>query len=259
MSKIYNNIKSNKKRKRTTLKFLLYVLIFITLIGVGFWIQLQINNMKSQKELIWPNSKNTTFGIDVSQYQGNINWAQVKTHPEPISFVFIRASMGKDGIDATFAKNWAEAKSSGIIRGAYHYYRPNENSSLQFDNFAQRVTIQSGDLPPVLDIERESQFGIENLRHGLKNWLNLAESHFGVKPIIYSGRAFYLHHLKGHFDEYTFWIADYSNTNSMQKLPLIIHQFSQQHKVNGINHPVDGNYFKGGKEELMALCLPQNF
>jgi GH25 family lysozyme M1 (1,4-beta-N-acetylmuramidase) len=84
-------------------------------------------------------------------------------------------------------RNWRETKSRGYLRGAYHYYRPNEKSTLQFEKFSSEVKLEEGDLPPVLDVEEIGRYGSENLRNGVLNWLALAEQHYGVKPIIYTG------------------------------------------------------------------------
>ncbi|HEU0137554.1 MAG TPA: GH25 family lysozyme, partial [Flavobacterium sp.] len=83
------------------------------------------------------------IGIDVSEYQGLIDWTKVDTvaPAREIGFVFIRATAGKDKVDSKFDANWQQAKDNNIIRGAYHYYRPNENSSEQADNFIATVKL----------------------------------------------------------------------------------------------------------------------
>ena len=115
-----------------------------------------------------------TFGIDVSHYQGKINWDTVKTSSHPIEYVFIRATMGKNKKDHQFLQNWKSAKKQDYVRGAYHYYRPSENSTKQFNNFKSVVSLETGDFIPILDIEKESIFGRKNLRKGILNWLKLA-------------------------------------------------------------------------------------
>jgi GH25 family lysozyme M1 (1,4-beta-N-acetylmuramidase) len=94
--------------------------------------------------------------------------------------------MGINGEDRFFEENWEKAKQYNYIRGAYHYYRPNENSLKQFENFKSVVKLDKGDFIPILDIEKESKFGRENLRTGVLNWLKLAEEEYGVKPMIYT-------------------------------------------------------------------------
>lgn len=198
-----------------------------------------------------PYGEGYVFGIDVSKYQGEIDWSKVGRH-HPIKFVFIRSTMGINGKDAFFQRNWEGAQEEGFIRGAYHYYRPNENSTQQFENFASIVKLESGDFVPVLDIEAESDHGRDNLRKGVLNWLLLAEKEYGVKPIIYTGLKFYKHVLKGYVDEYPLWIAAYSGGKArVQNIPWTFHQFSDNVRVSGITeNTADGNDFYGSLSDL---------
>jgi lysozyme len=133
-------------------------------------------------------------GIDVSEYQGEIDWQILDAieNKYPIQFVFIRATVGKDRVDKTFQENWLGAKKNKFLRGAYHYYRPNENSLEQAALFIKTVHLHKGDLPPVLDIERlaETQ-SMARLKVGLRRWLEAVETHYKVKPIIYTGEQYY--------------------------------------------------------------------
>lgn len=190
------------------------------------------------------------FGIDVSHYQGHIDWKKVRTSHHPIEYVFVRATMGTTGRDRQFSTNWKKAKQHNYIRGAYHYYRPNENSTAQFENFKSVVRLSKGDIVPVLDIEKESRFGRENLRQGVLNWLELAEEEYGVKPIIYTGLHFYKHVLKGHVDDYPLWIAAYSGKHRVAGQRWTFHQFTEEVRVKGIKGNVDGNDFNGTLSDL---------
>ena len=154
-----------------------------------------------------------SIGIDVSEYQGRISWSYVDTIEKkyPLHYVFIRATVGKDRPDRQFERNWLGAKENKMIRGAYHYYRPNENSIEQAELFISTVKLEKGDLPPVLDIEKlPKNQSIANLKLGLKRWLKAVEEHYGVKPIIYTGERYYDDFLKEEFSDYLFWIANYN-------------------------------------------------
>ena len=196
-----------------------------------------------------------TFGIDVSHYQGKINWDTVKTSSHPIEYVFIRATMGKNKKDHQFLQNWKSAKKHNYVRGAYHYYRPSENSTKQFNNFKSVVKLETGDFIPILDIEKESIFGRKNLRKGILNWLRLAEEAYGVKPMIYTGLSFYNHVLKGYVDNYPIWIAAYSGKHRVKNTDWTFHQFTEKVIVNGIREYVDGNDFNGTLEDLKKMTL----
>lgn len=157
-------------------------------------------------EHVFSNFSEGILGTDVSQYQGKIDFPglQLQLQNRQIEFVVIRATMGKDGVDARFKQNWEGFRPLPVKRGAYHYYRPNENSTLQAQNFIKTAQLKSGDMIPVLDIEKHSTIqSRDRLREGLKNWLKLVEEHYGVKPMIYTGDRFFWEvlHNQG-FDEY---------------------------------------------------------
>ena len=209
------------------------------------------------KEVLFANSSKVV-GIDVSHYQGKINWSKVEfvNDKYPIEFVFIRATQGNDDNDNQFDHNWLECKRNNIIRGAYHYYRPNENSLEQAQNFIKTVKLSKGDLPPVLDIEKlPKEQSIENLKIGLKRFLDKIEQHYEVQPIIYTGERYYEDFLKDEFSEYTFWIANYNFIDAEVNSDYLIWQFTEQAKIKGIREKVDVNIFNGSYEDLRDLRI----
>lgn len=200
--------------------------------------------------------KENTFGIDVSHYQGQVNWSNVTKIQDsfPISFVFVRATAGSVKQDRKFKVNWSGAKQKGFIRGAYHYYRPNENSILQANNFINTVKLKKGDLPPVLDIEDIPRIqSLDNLKLGLRKWLEKVEAHYGVKPIIYSGESFYNDHLYKEFSEYTCWVANYNFYVENIDEDWKFWQFTDKGSVRGIKEFVDVNIYNGDKNKLLQL------
>ncbi|MFA9188023.1 glycoside hydrolase family 25 protein [Flavobacterium sp. FBOR7N2.3] len=196
------------------------------------------------------------IGIDVSEYQGEIDWDDVETldNDYSLSFVFIRATVGNDRLDKRFEENWLQAKEKNIIRGAYHYYRPNENSIEQAELFIKTVRLQQGDLPPVLDIERlpENQ-SVERLKIGLRRWLTKVEEHYKVKPIIYTGERYYDDFLKEEFSDYLFWIANYNFYREKLDEDWLFWQFTEKATVSGIKGNVDVNIFNGDLQQLQFI------
>lgn len=195
-------------------------------------------------------------GIDVSEYQGAILWDSVRNVEDnfPIRFVFVRATVGKDRPDKKFKENWKFLKNKNFIRGAYHYYRPNENSTEQAALFIKTVALKKGDFPPVLDIEQmPKKQTMAQLKVGIRNWLELVEKHYGVQPIIYSGERFYKDFLKDDFSEYTFWIANYNFFVENLKSDWQFWQFTEMGTITGISGFVDVNIFNGSDAELEAL------
>jgi len=198
------------------------------------------------------------IGIDVSEYQGDIDWDKVSTieNEFPIEFVLMRASAGNDRADLQFKKNWKAVKKKKLIRGAYHYYRPNENSLAQAALFIKTVQLKKGDLPPVLDIEKlPKNQSIDSLKVGLRRWLIKVEAHYGVRPIIYSGEKYYTAFLKEEFGNYLFWIANYNVFVEELKPEWRFWQFTEKANVSGITGNVDVNVYNGDATMLNYLTI----
>ena len=199
-----------------------------------------------------------SIGIDVSEYQGKISWSYVDTIEKkyPLHYVFIRATVGKDRPDRQFERNWLGAKENKMIRGAYHYYRPNENSLEQAELFITTVELEKGDLPPVLDIEKlPKNQSIANLKLGLKRWLKAVESHYGVKPIIYTGERYYDDFLKEEFSDYLFWIANYNFYREEIDSDWLFWQFTEKASIPGIKGNVDVNIYNGDLQQLQFITV----
>lgn len=199
-----------------------------------------------------------SFGIDISEYQDKINWDELKELDGgyPIEFVFVRATVGCDRDDFKFKKYWAKVKEHKFICGAYHYYRPNENSVEQANNFIKSVRLKKGDFPPVLDIEKlPKEQSIERLKVGLQRWLDVVEKHYGVKPIIYSSESYYNDFLKEDFEGYPFWIANYSAFYTTIDDDWSIWQVSENVSVPGIKGHTDVDIFNGTSVDLKALLI----
>jgi lysozyme len=200
----------------------------------------------------------SVHGLDVSMYQGQVNWnALGKINKKiPIDFVIIRATMGGLGQDKEFRRNWKSVRQKGLVRGAYHYYNPNVNSTLQAENYILTVDLEPGDLPPVLDVEKLSTVqDVAALRRGVLNWLQRVEKHYGIRPILYSGASFYNDNLKGYFADYPLWIANYRRVNIPMSDDWIIWQFTEKGTISGIRGFVDMNVFAGSREELKRMSL----
>ena len=248
-----NSLMAFFKNQKVLMSIIIGQLLIIILLLINNTFE---NTSYNKDKDLYVSSSEYIFGIDVSHYQSRINWNELRTSHHPIEYIFVRATMGDDGIDSRFKENWKKAKEHNYIRGAYHYYRPNENSTKQFENFSKNVQLDKGDFIPILDIEKESKFGRDNLREGVLNWLKLAEKKYGVKPLIYTGLTFYKHILKGHVDEYPLWIAAYSGEKHRLKgVDWTFHQFTEDVSVKGVKTSVDGNDFKGSMEDLNKMLI----
>ncbi|SNR50851.1 lysozyme [Hymenobacter mucosus] len=197
----------------------------------------------------------SVHGIDVSAYQGRIDWREVAEHR--VRFAFIKASEGVTLRDSRFQRNWEGARAAGIYRGAYHYFQPNSNPTRQANLFTDIVPLRPGDLPPVLDVEHAKFHDVAQMRRGVATWLRLVERHYGVRPILYSNYSFYRRYLAGHFDKYPLWLAHYEvDQPRLPREKWIIWQHSDEAYVPGIRGTVDFNVFQGNFERLLALRIP---
>ena len=132
----------------------------------------------------------TVPGIDVSYWNAGIDWPKVRATGQ--RYVFAKATEGDYYSDTTFDNNWFGAKSAGLLRGAYHFYRCNVDAKKQADYFINYVKSMndSGELPPVLDLESNDGQKKEKIIPAVKIWLDRVEAAFEKKPIIYSGQYF---------------------------------------------------------------------
>jgi lysozyme len=198
-------------------------------------------------------------GIDVSRYQGNINWTLVqrmKSRDVKIGFAFMKATEGERLVDVKFSRNWRKSKEAGIARGAYHFFRAHLDAAAQARLFIKNVTLLPGDLPPVLDVETLNNTPSGEMQDKVALWLHLIEQHYKVRPIIYTNASFYNQHLHPRFADYPLWVAHYKEKNKPRvNRDWLFWQHSESGRVNGINHFVDFNVFKGDSAMFRNLLI----
>ena len=198
-------------------------------------------------------------GIDISHYQGSIDWVQLtsnKTTKFPIHFVFMKATEGGDHADDTFPFNFDQAHRYGFIRGAYHFFSPKTDPHKQADFFIRTVQLIPGDLPPVLDVETIGKSTPHDLKIAVKTWLDRVESHYGVKPILYTSYKFKSRYLNDSvFNTYPYWIAHYYVDSVKYEGPWHFWQHTDVGNVPGIKEEVDLNVFNCSLEELVNMTI----
>ena len=202
----------------------------------------------------------TLSGIDVSYWQGDINWDQVAG--SGISFAFIRVSDGIGTYDTDFQYNWSEAKRVGIVRGVYQFFRPSQDPIAQANLLINEIggAMTPGDLPPVIDVESNGGLTKAQVADRIQQWLDHVESALGVTPIIYASPGLWSTYVDSSaFSSYPLWVAHYYVT--CPTLPTgwnnwIFHQYTDSGTVPGINtSSVDRNVFNGDLGDLMALTF----
>ncbi|SHF53997.1 lysozyme [Bacteroides luti] len=198
-------------------------------------------------------------GIDISHYQGNINWEELVEYQSPdypLQFVFVKATEGGDLGDDAFQKNFDSARKYGFIRGAYHFFNPGAPAAKQAQFFINTVKLDSADLPPVLDVEKKGIRSKESLVKAIKLWLDIVEAHYGVKPILYTSYKFKTSYLNDSiFNSYPYWIAHYYVDSVEYKGKWRFWQHTDVGTVPGVEESVDLNIFNGTIEELKAMTI----
>ena len=202
----------------------------------------------------------TLRGIDVSAWQGVIDWQAVAG--DGIQFAFVRASHGLDGGDPYFAENWAGTKANGIVRGAYQYFTPEADTLAQADLLlATMGPLLPGDLPPVLDIEDHGGLSASALAAEAARWLDHVEAAIGRKPLIYTGKYFWQDHVGSDaFAEHPLWVAQWGVTCPDLPSPWARWTFQQTSatgSIAGVGGDVDTDLFNGTLAELGALAATE--
>ena len=185
-------------------------------------------------------------GIDVSKYQGDIDWRRVKR--AGIVFAFARVSDGIDVLDETFAANWKAMHHAQIRRGAYQYFRASLDPLVQADLLVDTVQ-KAGrpDLPMVADVETDDGADPSTLQTNLQSWLDRVEKRTRRRPIIYTSPSMG-ERLGGRFAQFPLWVAHYET--ECPRMPdgwqrWTFWQRANTGRVKGIQGNVDLDHFAG--------------
>lgn len=201
-------------------------------------------------------------GIDISHYQGTIDWEALRNamiQKAPVRFVIIKATEGSSMIDENFADNFYQAREYGFIRGAYHFYSTKSPARQQAYHFLEKVKLEEGDLPPVLDVEhKKPEQSTEEFQQDVLLWLHIVEDRYHVKPIIYTYYKFKEKYLSDkRFDAYPYWIAHYYVEKMEYKGEWKFWQHTDAGRLPGIKGYVDFNIYNGSYYDLKQLTIPR--
>ena len=192
-------------------------------------------------------------GIDVSRYQGEINWQEISL--QDIKFSFIKATEGTSYVDPKFNENAVSSISNGIHAGAYHFFSAESPGETQAENFIEAILPYSFDLPPVLDFEiSKSVSDKENVIREALVFLQEIENQFKVKPLIYTTYESYNNFLTIDFDEYPLWFRDLLKEPKINgNRDWVFWQYCNRGRLKGFDRKqkyVDLNVFNGTEEEF---------
>ncbi|HTJ01759.1 MAG TPA: GH25 family lysozyme [Methylovirgula sp.] len=215
----------------------------------------------SEPGLIYPTASDYRIhGVDVSKYQGDIDWNTVEQ--SGIKFAWIKATEGGDFYDEKFSRNWELSKQAGIVRGAYHFMywcRPAEE---QAQWFIEHVPKDPSALPPVLDVEWNGSSKTCPRRVArsvalaeMKVVLAAMEQAYGKKPVIYTSIDFYHDVIEGSLTEYPLWMRSVKCNPALKygKRRWHFWQHTEHARIPGIRGNVDENAFYGTPRQWNAF------
>lgn len=200
----------------------------------------------------------TLRGIDVSYYQGTIQWGQV--YNDGRRFAIIRVSDGIGFEDPKFESYWSNSDNAGLVQGAYQFFRPNQNALDQADLMIRKlnaVGFRASDIPPVLDVEVTGGESNATIANKINNWVDRVRNQTGRKPIIYTSPGFWSSIGNPDIPNTYLWVAHWT-TASCPSIPPTwakwrFWQHSSTGSVNGISGNVDLDRFNGTLAEVKSL------
>ena len=248
---------------RLTVRLLLFAAVTILLVGGLFYCSRPRWNEPDQWQF-------PVRGIDVSEYQGEINWPMLSA--QDIEFAFIKATEGSGYTDPYFTENWENAKQSGLDVGAYHFFSFESSGASQARHFLEVTGMrwEEGCLPPVIDVELYGDFeknppDAKMVRMQLLGMVHRIEDACGTAPILYAPRQAYRLYLQEGFEQCDVWIRDvwfYPELEDGRQWKFW--QFSDKGLLagyGGVEPYIDLNLFYGSADEYAAYkqerCIPE--
>jgi lysozyme len=198
-------------------------------------------------------------GIDVSKYQRDIDWQEVRR--AGVAFAFLKATEGGDILDSRFHEYTQGARAAGIPSAPYHFYYFCTPARVQAAWYIANVPRSAVRLPPVLDMEWNHKSPTCKLRPDpatvrseMKIWLDMVERHYGRKAIIYTTVDFHRENIDGHFRDHQFWLRSVAAHPEQiyPGHPWTFWQYTGTGKMPGIEGHTDINAFAGSRSQWQA-------
>ena len=165
----------------------------------------------SQKVAVLLASGYEKQGIDVSHFQGEIDWPRMEA--QGISFAYIKATEGSGYVDSCLEANYQGVKDTGIEYGFYHFLSLESAPETQMENYKAAVDGLEMSLVPGIDIEwygdmRQNPPDKEVVLDVLRQMASLMEEEYGQKPVVYTTQTFYLKYFAGEDLDFPLWIRN---------------------------------------------------
>ena len=201
-------------------------------------------------------------GIDVSHYQGSIDWPVLAR--QDLDFAFIKATEGSGHVDECFYDNWREAEKTDLYIGAYHFFSFDSEGGKQAQFYIDTVGSLHGKLAPVIDVEfygdkEKNPPSREEVVTQLRKMLETLEEYYQVKPIIYTTYSAYHHYIRDEFTAYPLWIRNvYYQPFLLSGNTWSFWQYTDTAVLDGYQGAekyIDRNVFKGTREDLQKMTV----
>ena len=201
-------------------------------------------------------------GVDVSHYQGLIDWDVLSQ--QNLDFAFIKATEGSTHVDERFQDNWQAAEQTHLYLGAYHFFSFDSEGGRQAASYIETVGNLDGKLAPVVDVEyygnkRSNPPQRAEVIENLAAMLDALEQHYEVKPIIYTTYTVYNDYIKGEFEDYPLWVRSiYCPPSVLFGDKWSFWQYMDTAMLDGYagaEQYIDVNVFKGTKQDLEKLTI----
>ena len=226
-----------------------YVILFFTLL-FSLATHAAVNDEHEVKVVGDKNYNNNSLvydGIDVSNYQKDINWRAAAEDPS-IKYVYVKATEGATHKQHRYRANIENARKHGVKVGSYHFLSTTSPIQKQFENFISMARPEEQDLIPLLDVETHAGWNAKQLQDSVKLFCSLLEDYYGCKPMIYTNVSYFNTLLGYDFRNYPLFIARYSKNEPQLNFGAkwILWQFSDCGIINGIDAKVDLSRFNRG-------------
>jgi lysozyme len=196
----------------------------------------------------------TVPGIDVSYHNDAIDWPAVRD--AGVRFAFIRVSDGLNVDDPMFETYWSDAHRVGVLRGAYQFFRPEQSVEAQADRMIDALANDSGELPPVIDVEVDGGKRPAEIAKRVREWIARVRDKVGIDPIVYTGPVFWRDKAGGADVGSPLWVAHYTTACPTVPAPWTAWtywQHTETGSVPGIEGAVDLDRFAGTIDDLLEL------
>lgn len=234
-------------------KLAIVIAICIVIVSIfGYLLYKNIITLSNPKSLGY-----TIKGVDVSEYQGDIDW-QILSNQD-IQFAFIKATEGSSYVDPNFLDNFTNALNTNLRVGAYHFFSFESSGKTQAENFIDTVPIVENSLPNVVDVELYGDFkskplDVQSVVKELTTMLQSLEDTYKSKPIIYTTKITYNLYIKDNFPNYSIWLRDVHFSHNVKLTPNVdFWQYSSTQILDGYNGDeqyIDMNVFCGSQDDF---------